>query len=98
MSDLDQYPEYCIVTCNFDCIDNLYTFGYKSSLGFSILTMLVAVYHLFQHFINFNNAYFQSKIISNYHKYRSYPLPPSRVLHRLHLLTHLFGTIIIYAD
>jgi hypothetical protein len=85
-----EYPEYCIVTCNYDCIDTLYTFGYKSSIVLTSLTMLVALYHIFMHFINFNNPYFQSKIISTLCRYSSsYTLPAAGLLCRLHSLLNI---------
>ena len=58
------YPRHCIVTCDGDCIEGLYNYGFIVSLVASVLTSMVALYHVVMHFINFNNPYFQSKIIS----------------------------------
>jgi hypothetical protein len=66
------YPKYCIVSCDGDCQANLYHYGFIFSAIFTVLTCLIALYNITMHFINFNNPYFQSKIISTFPTTKSY--------------------------
>jgi len=59
------YPPYCLVTCDEECTQHLYHYGFIVSIIFSVITAMVALYNIVMHYINFNNPYFQSKIISN---------------------------------
>lgn len=58
------YPPYCLLTCDEKCIQHLYHYGFIVSIIFSVITSLVGLYNVVMHYINFNNPYFQSKIIS----------------------------------
>jgi len=58
------YPPYCLLTCDEAFILNLYNYGFIISIVFSVITSLAGLYNVVMHYINFNNPYFQSKIIS----------------------------------
>lgn len=70
------YPRHCIVTCDGPCIEGLYHYGFIISLVASVLTCMVALYNVGMHFLNFNNPYFQSKIISTSAHMQSFSLSP----------------------
>ena len=57
------FPAYCIFECDHDCIENTLNYEFNASLTFSLLTIAVSTYHIYMHLNNFNNPFFQSKII-----------------------------------
>jgi len=61
----DDLPSYCFTYCEQHCIENTLSYEFNASLIFSILTILVSAYHIYMHLHNFNNPFFQSKIIGN---------------------------------
>lgn len=67
-----EYPPHCLLTCDQECISNLYEYGFIISIVFAVITSLASLYNVVMHFINFNNPYFQSKIISNFKVMKSY--------------------------
>lgn len=60
-----QVPSYCVLYCDEHCMEEFFEWGFLVSLLFSLLTGLVSLYNIAMHFINFNNPYFQAKIVSN---------------------------------
>lgn len=58
-----EVPAYCLVYCDEHCIEETISYEFKASLIFSIATILVSAYHIYMHLSNFNNPFFQSKII-----------------------------------
>ena len=64
LGTIQGYPPYCLLTCDETCILNLYNYGFIVSIIFSVITSLAGLYNVVMHYINFNNPYFQSKIIS----------------------------------
>lgn len=80
-------PSYCFTYCDQHCIETTISYEYNVSLAFSILTILVSAYHIYMHLHNFNNPFFQSKIIGT---------PAPIVSHTHHgplLLPHLHGLL-----
>lgn len=60
----DHVPSFCVTYCEEDCIARSLSYEFTASLVFSVLTVLVSTYHIYMHLHNFNNPFFQSKIIS----------------------------------
>lgn len=58
-----EVPSYCFTYCDEHCIETTLSYEYNVSLAFSVLTILVSAYHIYMHLHNFNNPFFQSKII-----------------------------------
>ena len=71
--------------CDENCIQKNLSFEFSASFIFSILTILISIYHISMHLANFNNPFFQSKIIGTQHItiQSSWSWRPSTVLHRL---------------
>jgi hypothetical protein len=65
-------PSYCLTYCEQDCIVETLAYEFDASLVFSILTLLISVYNICMHLYNFNNPFFQSKIISKFQPMQSY--------------------------
>jgi hypothetical protein len=56
-------PAWCLTTCDEACQVTFYYYGFIVSSIFSVLTMAICLYNAYRHFTNFNNPYFQSKIV-----------------------------------
>jgi hypothetical protein len=56
-------PSYCFTYCDQQCIEDTIAYEFALSLTFSVFALLVSAYHIFMHLHNFNNPFFQSKII-----------------------------------
>lgn len=63
VSPSSEVPSYCFTYCDEHCIETTLSYEYNVSLAFSVLTILVSAYHIYMHLHNFNNPFFQSKII-----------------------------------
>lgn len=61
-----ELPSYCLTYCDEHCIETTISYEFNASLIFSIATILVSAYHIYMHLHNFNNPFFQSKIIGKY--------------------------------
>lgn len=97
---------WCLATCDQTCQESFYFYSFIISTVFSILTFAICLYNAAQHFLNFNNPYFQSKIISNCQNTQSLcscrpstaspPLSPSSQLYSSpnaeNVLLHHYGT------
>lgn len=59
----EDVPSYCFTYCEEGCIKATLSYEFNASLTFSILTIAVSAYHIYMHLHNFNNPFFQSKII-----------------------------------
>ena len=58
-----EHPSYCLTFCDEECIQHSLSNEYAFSMVFTILTLLISGYHIRKHLQNFNNPFFQSKII-----------------------------------
>ena len=56
---------FCLTYCGDQCLQSTLHYEFTASLIFSVLTILVSAYHIYMHLHNFNNPFFQSKIIGN---------------------------------
>ena len=84
-------PSYCFTYCDEHCIETTIHYEYNVSLAFSILTILVSAYHIYMHLHNFNNPFFQSKIIGTAAPILSHTHHGAVLLPHLHGLLRLSG-------
>jgi hypothetical protein len=63
-------------------------------MAFSVLTIMVSAYHIYMHLHNFNNPFFQSKIIGTLAPIISHPYHGSLLLPHLHGLIRISRTSI----
>jgi hypothetical protein len=59
----EKLPAYCFSFCDSACIRESLQYEFDASLVCTVLTLLVSAYHIYMHLHNFNNPFFQSKII-----------------------------------
>jgi hypothetical protein len=56
-------PNYCFIYCGEPCIKSSLSTEFIISSILTLLTLMVSIYHINMHLNNFNNPFFQSKII-----------------------------------
>lgn len=54
----------CPYKCDEDCIETLLSDGLLLSIGCVVISLMISLYLIIRHLMNFNMPFFQSKIIS----------------------------------